>query len=170
MATQAKKTQVSMKVNGVEVDGLVEPRTLLVHFIRENLHLTGTHIGCETTHCGACTVDLDGKSVKSCTVFAVQADGAEITTIEGIANADGTLSALQEGFRQMHGLQCGFCTPGMITRAHRLLQENPNPTEEEIRFGIAGNLCRCTGYQNIVRAIQYAAAKINGVEFKEAAE
>ncbi|MEW9838325.1 (2Fe-2S)-binding protein [Mesorhizobium marinum] len=170
MATQAKKTQVSMKVNGVEVDGLVEPRTLLVHFIRENLQLTGTHIGCETTHCGACTVDLDGKSVKSCTVFAVQADGAEITTIEGIANADGTLSALQEGFRQMHGLQCGFCTPGMITRAHRLLQENPNPTEEEIRFGIAGNLCRCTGYQNIVRAIQYAAAKINGVEFKEAAE
>jgi carbon-monoxide dehydrogenase small subunit len=170
MATQAKKTQVSMKVNGVEVDGLVEPRTLLVHFIRENLQLTGTHIGCETTHCGACTVDLDGMSVKSCTVFAVQADGAEITTIEGIANADGTLSALQEGFRQMHGLQCGFCTPGMITRAHRLLQENPNPTEEEIRFGIAGNLCRCTGYQNIVRAIQYAAAKINGAEFKEAAE
>ncbi|MBB6469367.1 carbon-monoxide dehydrogenase small subunit [Aminobacter lissarensis] len=170
MATQAKKTQVSMKVNGVEVDGLVEPRTLLVHFIRENLQLTGTHIGCETTHCGACTVDLDGMSVKSCTIFAVQADGAEITTIEGIANADGTLSALQEGFRQMHGLQCGFCTPGMITRAHRLLQENPNPTEEEIRFGIAGNLCRCTGYQNIVRAIQYAAAKINGTEFQEAAE
>jgi len=170
MATQARKTQVSMKVNGVEVEGLVEPRTLLVHFIRENLQLTGTHIGCETTHCGACTVDLNGMSVKSCTLFAVQADGAEITTIEGIANADGTLSALQEGFRQMHGLQCGFCTPGMITRAHRLLQENPNPTEEEIRFGIAGNLCRCTGYQNIVRAIQYAAAKINGVEFREAAE
>jgi carbon-monoxide dehydrogenase small subunit len=170
MATQAKKTQVSMKVNGVEVDGLVEPRTLLVHFIRENLQLTGTHIGCETTHCGACTVDMDGMSVKSCTIFAVQADGAEITTIEGIANADGTLSALQEGFRQMHGLQCGFCTPGMITRAHRLLLENPNPTEEEIRFGISGNLCRCTGYQNIVRAIQYAAAKINGAEFKEAAE
>jgi carbon-monoxide dehydrogenase small subunit len=170
MASQAKKTQVSMKVNGVEVDGLVEPRTLLVHFIRENLQLTGTHIGCETTHCGACTIDMDGMSVKSCTVFAVQADGAEITTIEGIANADGALSALQEGFRQMHGLQCGFCTPGMIVRAHRLLQENSNPTEEEIRFGIAGNLCRCTGYQNIVRAIQYAAAKINGAEFKEAAE
>ena len=170
MATQAKKTHVSINVNGVEVEGLVEPRTLLVHFIRENLQLTGTHIGCETTHCGACTVDLNGMSVKSCTVFAVQAEGAEITTIEGIANPDGTLSALQEGFRQMHGLQCGFCTPGMITRAHRLLQENPNPTEEEIRFGIAGNLCRCTGYQNIVRAIQYAAAKINGVEFKEAAE
>lgn len=170
MATQAEKTQVSMTVNGVEVDGLVEPRTLLVHFIRENLQLTGTHIGCETTHCGACTVDIDGLSVKSCTMFAVQADGSEITTIEGIANADGTLSALQEGFRQMHGLQCGFCTPGMITRAHRLLQENPDPTEEEIRFGIAGNLCRCTGYQNIVRAIQYAAAKINGTEFQEAAE
>ena len=170
MATQAKKTQVSMTVNGVEVDGLVEPRTLLVHFIRENLQLTGTHIGCETTHCGACTVDIDGLSVKSCTMFAVQADGSEITTIEGIANADGTLSALQEGFRQMHGLQCGFCTPGMITRAHRLLRENPDPTEEEIRFGIAGNLCRCTGYQNIVRAIQYAAAKINGTEFQEAAE
>jgi carbon-monoxide dehydrogenase small subunit len=170
MATQARKTQVSMKVNGVEVDGLVEPRTLLVHFIRENLQLTGTHIGCETTHCGACTVDLNGMSVKSCTIFAVQADGAEITTVEGIANADGTLAALQEGFRQMHGLQCGFCTPGMIVRAHRLLQENPSPTEEEIRFGIAGNLCRCTGYQNIVRAIQYAAAKINGTEFQEAAE
>jgi len=167
---QAKKTQVSMKVNGVEVEGLVEPRTLLVHFIRETLQLTGTHIGCETTHCGACTVDMDGMSVKSCTVFAVQADGAEITTIEGMASPDGTLSALQEGFRMMHGLQCGFCTPGMIVRAHRLLQENPDPTEEEIRLGISGNLCRCTGYQNIVKAIRYAAAKINGTEFKEAAE
>ncbi len=167
---QAKKTQVSMKVNGVEVEGLVEPRTLLVHFIRETLQLTGTHIGCETTHCGACTVDMDGMSVKSCTVFAVQADGAEIATIEGMASPDGTLSALQEGFRMMHGLQCGFCTPGMIVRAHRLLQENPDPTEEEIRLGISGNLCRCTGYQNIVKAIRYAAAKINGTEFKEAAE
>ncbi|RWA71006.1 (2Fe-2S)-binding protein [Mesorhizobium sp.] len=167
---QPKKIQVSMTVNGRPVDGLVEPRTLLIHFIRENLELTGAHIGCETTHCGACTLDMNGMSVKSCTVFAVQAQGAEITTIEGIANPDGTLSALQEGFRMMHGLQCGFCTPGMITRAHRLLQENPNPTEEEIRFGIAGNLCRCTGYQNIVKAIQYAAAKINGTEFKEAAE
>ncbi|TXH85082.1 MAG: (2Fe-2S)-binding protein [Rhizobium sp.] len=164
------KTHVTMKVNGVEVEGLVESRTLLVHFLRETLTLTGTHIGCETTHCGACTVDLDGMSVKSCTVFAVQAQGSEITTIEGMANPDGTLSALQEGFRQMHGLQCGFCTPGMIMRAYRLLQENPNPSEEEIRFGIAGNLCRCTGYQNIVKAIQYAAAKINGTEFREAAE
>jgi carbon-monoxide dehydrogenase small subunit len=164
------KIHVTMKVNGAEVEGLVEPRTLLVHFIRENLQLTGTHIGCETTHCGACTVDLDGASVKSCTVFAVQANGAEIATIEGMANPDGTLSALQEGFRMMHGLQCGYCTPGMIVRAHRLLKENPNPDEEEIRFGISGNLCRCTGYQNIVRAIQYAAAKINGAQFKEAAE
>ncbi|HDZ72143.1 MAG TPA: (2Fe-2S)-binding protein [Aurantimonas coralicida] len=164
------KTHITMTVNGEAVEGLVEPRMLLVHFIRENLQLTGTHIGCETTHCGACTIDIDGMSVKSCTMFAVQAEGAAITTIEGVANADGTLSALQEGFRQMHGLQCGFCTPGMILRAQRLLQENPTPSEEEIRFGIAGNLCRCTGYQNIVKAIQYAAAKINGTEFQEAAE
>ena len=164
------KTHITMKVNGAEVEGLVEPRTLLVHFIRENLAMTGTHIGCETTHCGACTVDLDGKSVKSCTMFAVQANGADIRTIEGMAAADGTLHALQEGFREMHGLQCGFCTPGMIVRAYRLLQENKNPTEDEIRFGISGNLCRCTGYQNIVKAIQYAAAKISGVPFQEAAE
>ena len=165
------KTHVTMKVNGAEVEGLAEPRTLLVHFIRETLGLCGTHIGCETTHCGACTVDLDGMSVKSCTVFAVQAQGAEITTIEGMANPDdGTLSALQEGFRMMHGLQCGFCTPGMIMRSHRLLKEKPSPTEEEIRTGISGNLCRCTGYQNIVKAILYAAAKINGTEFREAAE
>jgi carbon-monoxide dehydrogenase small subunit len=164
------KVQVSLKVNGKAVEGLVEPRTLLIHFLREQLNLTGPHIGCETTHCGACTVDLNGKSVKSCTVFAVQAAGAEVMTIEGVANADGTLHALQEGFREMHGLQCGFCTPGMITRAYRLLKENANPTEEQIRMGIAGNLCRCTGYQNIVRAIQYAAAKISGVPFQEAAE
>ena len=164
------KTHVSMTVNGKLVEGLVEPRTLLIHFLREDLCLTGPHIGCETTHCGACTVDLDGKSVKSCTVFAVQAEGASILTIEGIAAADGTLHALQEGFREMHGLQCGFCTPGMITRAYRLLQENPNPSEEEIRHGISGNLCRCTGYQNIVKAIQYAAAKMSGAQFQEAAE
>ena len=165
-----KKTHVSMTVNGKAVEGLVEPRTLLIHFLREDLNLTGPHIGCETTHCGACTVDLDGKSVKSCTVFAVQADGASILTIEGIAEPNGTLHALQEGFREMHGLQCGFCTPGMITRAYRLLQENPNPSEEEIRYGISGNLCRCTGYQNIVKAIQYAAAKMSGAQFQEAAE
>ncbi len=164
------KTHVSMTVNGKAVEGLVEPRTLLIHFLREDLSLTGPHIGCETTHCGACTVDLDGKSVKSCTVFAVQADGASILTIEGIAAPDGTLHALQEGFREMHGLQCGFCTPGMITRAYRLLQENPNPSEDDIRTGISGNLCRCTGYQNIVKAIQYAAAKMSGAQFKEAAE
>ena len=164
------KTHISMKVNGIEVEGLVESRTLLVHFIRENLQLTGTHIGCETTHCGACTVDVDGMSVKSCTVFAVQANGSDVLTIEGMANADGTLSPLQEGFRMMHGLQCGYCTPGMIVRAHRLLKENPSPSEEDIRMGISGNICRCTGYQNIVKAIQYAAAKISGAQFEEAAE
>ena len=164
------KTHVSMTVNGKSVEGLVEPRTLLIHFLREDLGLTGPHIGCETTHCGACTVDLDGKSVKSCTVFAVQAEGASILTIEGIAQPDGALHPLQEGFREMHGLQCGFCTPGMITRAYRLLQENKSPSEEEIRFGIAGNLCRCTGYQNIVKAIQYAAARLAGRPLQEAAE
>jgi carbon-monoxide dehydrogenase small subunit len=163
-------TQVSMTVNGVKVDAFVEPRTLLIHFLREQLNLTGSHIGCDTSHCGACTVDLDGKSVKSCTMFAVQANGADIRTIEGMANADGTLHVLQEGFREMHGLQCGFCTPGMIMQAYRLLQETRNPTEQEIRHGISGNLCRCTGYQNIVKAIQYAAAKLNGVPFQEAAE
>ncbi|AUD00256.1 MULTISPECIES: (2Fe-2S)-binding protein [Nitrobacteraceae] len=164
------KAHIELTINGQPVEALVEPRTLLIHFIREQQNLTGAHIGCDTSHCGACTVDLDGMSVKSCTTFAIQANGSSITTVEGMAAADGTLSALQEGFRMMHGLQCGYCTPGMIMRSHRLLQENPNPTEEEIRFGIAGNLCRCTGYQNIVKAIQYAAAKINGVPFQEAAE
>jgi len=166
----SSKTRISMTVNGNAVEAPVEPRRLLVHFLREDLNLTGVHVGCDTTHCGACTVDLDGKSIKSCTVFAVQASGAEVRTIEGMAAADGTLHALQEGFREMHGLQCGFCTPGMILRAYRLLQENKSPTEAEIRFGISGNLCRCTGYQNIVKAIQYAAAKLNGVPFQEAAE
>ena len=164
------KSQVSLTVNGETVEALVEPRTLLIHFLREQLMLTGPHIGCETSHCGACTVDLDGKSVKSCTVFAVQANGADVRTIEGMAAPDGSLHVLQEAFREMHGLQCGFCTPGMITRAYRLLQENPSPSEDEIRMGISGNLCRCTGYQNIVKAIQYAAAKISGVPFREAAE
>jgi aerobic carbon-monoxide dehydrogenase small subunit len=164
------KTQITLKVNGKAVEALVEPRTLLVHFLREQLNLTGPHIGCDTSHCGACTVDLDGKSVKSCTMFAVQADGADVLTIEGMAAPDGTLHALQEGFREMHGLQCGYCTPGMIMRGYRLLKENPNPSEDEIRFGIAGNLCRCTGYQNIVKAIQYAAAKLSGASVKEAAE
>jgi carbon-monoxide dehydrogenase small subunit len=164
------KSQISMTVNGDAVEALVEPRTLLIHFLREQLNLTGQHIGCDTSHCGACTVDLDGKSVKSCTLFAVQANGSDIRTIEGMAAADGTLHALQEGFREMHGLQCGFCTPGMIMRAYRLLQEINSPTEDEIRQGIAGNLCRCTGYQNIVKAIQYADAKMSGVPFQEAAE
>ena len=164
------KTQIALKVNGKAVEALVEPRTLLIHFLREQLNLTGPHVGCDTSHCGACTVDLDGKSVKSCTVFAVQADGGDILTIEGIAGQDGALHALQEGFREMHGLQCGFCTPGMILRAHRLLKENPQPTEEEIRVGISGNICRCTGYQNIVKAIQHAAAKLGGAQVKEAAE
>jgi carbon-monoxide dehydrogenase small subunit len=164
------KSRISVTVNGQAAEALVEPRMLLIHFLREQLNLTGSHIGCDTTHCGACTVDLDGKSVKSCTLFAVQANGANIRTIEGMAAADGTLHALQEGFREMHGLQCGFCTPGMIMRAYRLLQENNSPSEEDIRFGISGNLCRCTGYQNIVKAIQYAAAKISGVPYQEAAE
>jgi carbon-monoxide dehydrogenase small subunit len=164
------KSHITLTVNGKSVEALVEPRTLLIHLLREQLSLTGPHIGCETSHCGACTVDLDGKSVKSCTMFAVQANGTDVRTIEGMAAADGSLHVLQEAFREMHGLQCGFCTPGMILRAYRLLQENPKPTEDEIRMGISGNLCRCTGYQNIVKAIQYAAAKINGVPFQEAAE
>ena len=164
------KTQVAVTVNGKAIEALVEPRTLLVHFLREQLNLTGAHVGCDTSHCGACTVDLDGKSVKSCTMFAVQAQGAEILTFEGMAAPDGALHALQEGFREMHGLQCGFCTPGMILRGYRLLKENPRPSEDEIRSGIAGNLCRCTGYQNIVKAIQYAAAKLAGASVKEAAE
>ncbi len=164
------KTAIALSVNGAEVEALVEPRTLLIHFLREQLNLTGAHIGCDTSHCGACTVDLDGQSVKSCTLFAVQADGGNIRTIEGVAGADGTLHPLQEGFREMHGLQCGFCTPGMIVRAWRLLQENPRPTEDEIRIGISGNLCRCTGYQNIVRAIQFAVAKLAGDSLKEAAQ
>ena len=151
------KLHVELQVNGKPVEALVEPRLLLIHFLREELGLTGPHIGCETSHCGACTVDIGGRSVKSCTVFTAQANGAEITTIEGIKGADGGLHLLQEMFREHHGLQCGFCTPGMITRAWRLLEENPDPSEAEIRQGMAGNLCRCTGYQNIVRAIRAAA-------------
>ena len=162
------KIHLKMTVNGKAVEALAEPRTLLIHFLREEQGLTGPHIGCDTSHCGACTVDMNGQSVKSCTVFAVQANRAEITTIEGLAGADGTLHPLQEAFREHHGLQCGFCTPGMITRAYRFLQENPDPSEEEIRMGISGNLCRCTGYQNIVRAVQAATQEINAS--KEAAE
>ena len=150
------KTDIKLTVNGQEAEGSVEPRTLLIHFLREQLGLTGSHIGCETTHCGACTVDLNGKSVKSCTVFAVQADGGEILTVEGLAQG-GELHPLQAAFAEDHGLQCGFCTPGMLVRAHRLLQENPDPSDAEVRVGISGNLCRCTGYQNIVKAIRNAA-------------
>ncbi len=153
------KTQVTFTLNGSAVTAEVEPRRLLIDCLREDLDLTGPHIGCETSHCGACTVDLDGKSVKSCTLFAVQAEGAEITTVEGLAQG-GVLHPLQEGFREEHGLQCGFCTPGMLIRSWRLLQDNPNPTDEEIRAGISGNLCRCTGYQNIVKAVRYAADKL----------
>jgi len=166
----AKKQLVGAKVNGREREAAVESRLLLVHFIRESLQLTGTHIGCDTSHCGACTVVLNGKTVKSCTMFAVQADGAEILTVEGLASESGQLHALQEGFKQEHGLQCGFCTPGMLMSSYALLHNNPNPSEEEIRRGISGNLCRCTGYQNIVGAVQYAAAKMakTGIEVKMA--
>ena len=151
--------KITISLNGTKHTMEVEPRLLLVHLIRENLNATGTHIGCDTSNCGACTVLLDGKSIKSCTVFAVQADGKEITTIEGLAQ-NGNLHPLQEGFKENHGLQCGFCTPGMIMRGVELLEKNPNPTEEEIRWGISGNLCRCTGYNNIVKAVQWAGAKM----------
>jgi carbon-monoxide dehydrogenase small subunit len=154
------KIQIKLKINGRVTEALVEPRTLLIHFLREQLNLTGSHIGCETSHCGACTVDLDGQSVKSCTVLAVQADGGEVLTVEGLP-VNGALHPLQDSFMQEHGLQCGFCTPGMLVRAYRFLQENPNPNEEQIRAGMAGNLCRCTGYQNIVKAIQSAAGKMS---------
>ena len=150
--------RITVTVNGESVTREVDARTLLVHFIREDLDLTGTHIGCDTTSCGACTVLLDGRAIKSCTAFAVQADGAEVETIEALA-ADGNLHPLQEGFWEKHGLQCGYCTPGMIMSAKHLLEKNPNPTEEEIRWGISGNLCRCTGYNKIVEAIEYAAEK-----------
>lgn len=154
------KQTLTLNVNGQSVTAEAEPRELLIHVLREQLEITGPHIGCETSHCGACTVDIDGMSVKSCTLFAVQAQGKEITTIEGLGNPD-KLHVLQEKFREHHGLQCGYCTPGMITRAHRLLEENPNPTEEDVRFGIAGNLCRCTGYQNIVKSVLAAAEELN---------
>ena len=162
------KTPIVLRVNNREIEALVEPRMLLIHLLREQLGITGPHVGCDTSHCGACTVDINGKSVKSCTIFAVQVHGADIITVEGLAGADGSLHPLQEAFREYHGLQCGFCTPGMITRAYRLLQENPNPSETEIRQGIAGNLCRCTGYLTIVRAIRAAAERMAGT--REAAE
>jgi carbon-monoxide dehydrogenase small subunit len=163
------KHHITLNVNGTPVEADVEARMLLVHFIREALNLTGTHIGCDTTSCGACTVHLDGKAVKSCTLFAVQADGSRLMTVEGLAQ-NGNLHPIQEGFREEHGLQCGFCTPGMMLSAVALLQQNPNPTEEEIRWGISGNLCRCTGYVNIVKAVQYAAQKMSTAEVEPAAE
>ena len=157
------KHSITLTVNGAEITKEVDARLLLVHFIREDLDLTGTHIGCDTTSCGACTVMINGRTVKSCTMFAVQANGADIETIEGVANG-AELHPLQEGFWEKHGLQCGYCTPGMIISAKHLLAKNPNPTEEEIRWGISGNLCRCTGYNKIVEAIQYAAEKMQEAE------
>src|SRR4051812_32772917 len=152
------KQAISINVNGVDTSAEVEPRLLLVHYLRDVLGLTGTHIGCETSICGACTILADGHAVKSCTMFAVQADGANITTIEGMA-ANGSLHPVQEGFWECHGLQCGFCTPGMIMTSSQIIERNPNPTREEIRHGLDGNLCRCTGYQHIVEAVEYAAKK-----------
>ncbi|HET9688383.1 MAG TPA: (2Fe-2S)-binding protein [Pseudolabrys sp.] len=152
---------INVTVNGVKHEAVVEPRTLLVYFLREHLGLTGAHVGCDTSQCGACTIQLNGRAVKSCTILAVQANGAEITTVEGLAR-EGVLHPVQEGFREKHGLQCGYCTPGMIMTAVSLLETNPNPTEEEIRHGLEGNLCRCTGYINIVESIRWAAEKMGG--------
>jgi len=153
------KVPITVTINGAEQTAEIEPRLLLVHFLRENLRLTGTHIGCDTSHCGACTVILDGKPIKSCTAFAVQADGRSIMTVEGLEQ-DGKLNPLQDGFFQEHGLQCGFCTPGMLMTGYAFLKENNDPTDDEIRHAISGNLCRCTGYVNIVKAYQYAAQKM----------
>ena len=151
---------ITVDVNGESHTNEVEPRLLLTHYLREVLNLTGTHVGCDTTNCGTCTIILDGKAVKSCTVLAVRADGSKVTTIEGLAKRNGDLHPLQDAFWEKHGLQCGFCTPGMIMSAYDLLSNNPSPTEEDIREGMSGNLCRCTGYHNIVRAIEYAAEKM----------
>ena len=158
-ATKPTTIKVRVRVNGEQREAEVEPRLLLVHFIRETLSLTGTHIGCDTSHCGACTVILDGKPIKSCTMFAVQADGREVMTVEGLEQ-NGKLHPIQEGFTKEHGLQCGFCTPGMMLTGYAFLRRNLNPSEEEIRRAISGNLCRCTGYVNIVKAFQYAAEKL----------
>ena len=152
------KKAISIDVNGVTYENEVEPRLLLVHYLRDVLGLTGTHVGCETSLCGACTVFIDGQAVKSCTMFAVQADGINVTTIEGLAT-NGDLHPVQEGFWEKHGLQCGYCTPGMIMASAQILDRNPNPSREEIRHGLEGNLCRCTGYQHIVEAVEYAAKK-----------
>ena len=157
------KQIVKMNLNGQEIEQLVDSRTLLVHFLREQMNLTGAHIGCETSQCGVCTVDIDGESVKSCTHLAVQCDGCEVKTVEGLAEG-GVLHAVQEAFYEEHGLQCGYCTPGMLMTSYRFLQDNPNPTEDEIRIGLSGNLCRCTGYQNIVKAVKSAAVKLQQKE------
>ena len=157
------KQIVKMTLNGQQVEQLVDSRTLLVHFLREQMNLTGAHIGCETSQCGACTIDIDGESVKACTHLAVQCDGSDVKTVEGLAE-NGVLHPVQEAFYEEHGLQCGYCTPGMLMRSYRFLQENPNPTEDEIRTGISGNLCRCTGYQNIISAVQSAATKLQDNE------
>ena len=151
--------KVSLRVNGRLVSGDVEGRTLLVDFLRQDLHLTGTHVGCDTSQCGACTVHVDGLQVKACSMFAVEADGAEVATIEGVAAADGTLSAIQQAFQDHHGLQCGFCTPGMVMAAASLLKDNPKPSEAEVRHHLEGNICRCTGYHNIVKAIMAASGQ-----------
>jgi carbon-monoxide dehydrogenase small subunit len=151
---------IKLTLNGQSIEADVPARLLLVHFLRENLNMTGTHIGCDTTSCGACTVLINGRTAKSCTILAVQANGAELMTVEGLAQ-NGALHPIQEGFHQCHGLQCGFCTPGMMLSSVALLKENPHPTEDEIRWGISGNLCRCTGYNNIVKAVQYAAEKMS---------
>jgi carbon-monoxide dehydrogenase small subunit len=163
MAAEIEFAAVPIKVtvNGVQHEAVVEPRTLLVYFLREHLSLTGTHVGCDTSQCGACTIQLNGRAVKSCTILAAQANGAEITTVEGLAR-EGVLHPVQEGFREKHGLQCGYCTPGMIMTAVSLLETNPNPTEEEICHALEGNLCRCTGYINIVESIRWAAEKMGG--------
>jgi carbon-monoxide dehydrogenase small subunit len=157
------KHHISVTINGTVYEDDVDSRTLLVHWIRDGLHLTGTHIGCDTTSCGACTILVDGKATKSCTMFAVQANGRELMTVEGLEQSD-KLHPLQEGFHEQHALQCGYCTPGMMMTSLALLRSNPNPTEQEIRVGISGNLCRCTGYVNIVKAIQYAAQKMQEAE------
>ncbi|NCT13521.1 MAG: (2Fe-2S)-binding protein [Rhodobacterales bacterium] len=152
-------TQVSMTVNGKAVSGVVEGRTLLVDFLRGNLRLTGTHVGCDTSQCGACVVHVDGRAVKACTIFALEAEGAQVRTIEGMANADGSLGVIQQAFQDHHGLQCGFCTPGMVMSAAALLKDNPRPTEAEVRAHLEGNICRCTGYHNIVKAIMAASGQ-----------
>jgi len=161
----AERRHVKISVNGVAHEADVEPRLLLVHFLRENLGLTGTHSGCDTTNCGACTVVMDGRAAKSCTVLAVQADGRDVLTVEGLAQ-DGRLHPIQEAFLAEHGLQCGFCTPGMLMSAYALLEKNPNPTEDEIRNAISGNICRCTGYVNVIHSVRRAARKMNRPETK----